>query len=134
MRQQIRITAALTAFVAALGLASVSAQDWDKKTIEKMLNDGTKKLSSADPKEREDGAGYILGYIRCSDRQKFVPILTKALKDPGEGLRVTVVRRSRSSGGEAPRSAALLWILKPTSPARLHAACGLRPPGVPSLL
>jgi HEAT repeat protein len=92
LRQQIRIAAVLTALVAAFGLASARAQDWDKKTIEKMLNEGTKKLSSADPKEREDGAGYILGYIRCSDRPKFVPILTKALKDPNPKVRVTVVQ------------------------------------------
>jgi len=82
----------LAALALACGLAPAGAQDWDKKTIEKMLADGTKKLSSANDKEREDGAGYILGYIRCSDRPKFVPILTKALKDPDAKVRKTVVQ------------------------------------------
>src|SRR3954469_274893 len=82
----------LAVFALFLGVAPAAAQDWDKKTIEKMLADGTKKLSSANDKEREDGAGYILGYIRCSDRVKFVPILTKALKDPDAKVRKIVVQ------------------------------------------
>jgi hypothetical protein len=82
----------LAALALILGVAAAGAQEWDKKTIEKMLADGTKKLSSANEKEREDGAGYILGYIRCSDRPKFVPILTKALKDTDPKVRKTVVQ------------------------------------------
>ena len=84
--------AAVAVLVSISGVVPASAQDWDKKTIEKMLADGTKKLSSPTDKEREDGAGYILGYIRCSDRPKFVPILTKALKDPNPKVRVIVVQ------------------------------------------
>jgi hypothetical protein len=84
------VFAACSAMMLAGSLGA--AQDWDKKTIEKMLADGTKKLSSPNAQERADGAGYILGYIRCSDRQKFVPILTKALKDPDPKVRNTVVQ------------------------------------------
>jgi HEAT repeat protein len=79
------------AALAAMASSLVSAQ-WDNKTIEKMLADGTKKLSSANPDERETGAGYISGYIRCSDKQKYLPILTKALKDPNPKVRNTVVQ------------------------------------------
>jgi HEAT repeat protein len=80
------------AVLCVVGAALASAQDWDKKTIEKMLADGTKKLQSANADERETGAGYISGYIRCSDKQKFLPILTKALKDPNPKVRNTVVQ------------------------------------------
>jgi len=86
---------AFAASAVALAMAAVAiagSQDWDKKTIEKMLADGTRKLASANAQDRADGAGYILGYIRCSDRQKFVPILTKALKDPDPKVRKTVVQ------------------------------------------
>ncbi len=79
------------AAIAAMASSLASGQDWDKKTIEKMLADGTKKLSSPNADERETGAGYIMGYIRCSDKQKFLPILTKALKDPNPKVRKTVV-------------------------------------------
>ena len=76
---------ALAAVFAAAG--SIHAQDWDKKTIEKMLKDGTKKLGSANADEREEGAGYILGYITCAYRQQYQPILVKALKDPNPKVR-----------------------------------------------
>ena len=84
-----RIVFAAAAVMLAGSLAA--GQDWDKKTIEKMLADGTKKLSSPNADERETGAGYIMGYIRCSDKQKFLPILTKALQDPNPKVRKTVV-------------------------------------------
>jgi HEAT repeat protein len=80
------------AVLSAVAASLAAAQDWDKKTIEKMLADGTKKLQSANPEERETGAGYISGYIRCSDKQKFLPILTRALKDPNPKVRNTVVQ------------------------------------------
>jgi HEAT repeats len=88
MRARTWVTAAILALAA---IVPAGAQNWDKKTIDKMLADGTKKLASANPDERETGAGYIMGYIRCSDRQKFVPILTKALQDTNPKVRVTVL-------------------------------------------
>jgi HEAT repeat protein len=88
-----KIVFALSAAVlAAIVVPAVSGQDWDRKTIEKMLADGTKKLSSANADERETGAGYILGYIRCSDKQKYLPVLTKALQDANPKVRKTVVQ------------------------------------------
>lgn len=90
--KRIVFAAAAAVILAGLARPHLSAQDYDKKTIEKMLADGTKKLGSASADERETGAGYILGYIRCSDRQKFVPILTKALEDPNPKVRKTVVQ------------------------------------------
>jgi hypothetical protein len=84
------VLAAAIAAVAALTPAW--AQDWDNKTVEKMLKEGTKKLESAKPDEREDGIGYIQGYIRCSDRAKFTPILVKALKDTNPKVRVSAVQ------------------------------------------
>jgi hypothetical protein len=80
--RRIAFAASAAVMLSSIGGSLVAGQDWDKKTIEKMLADGTKKLSSANADERETGAGYIMGYIRCSDKQKFLPILTKALQDP----------------------------------------------------
>jgi hypothetical protein len=85
------VFAVLAAVMATAAVTLAGPQDWDKKTIEKMLADGTKKLSSPNADERETGAGYIMGYIRCSDKQKFLPILTKALQDPNPKVRKTVV-------------------------------------------
>lgn len=83
-----------TRFAAALTLAALvatawtlNAQDWDKKTIEKMLKDGAKKMASANPQEREEGAGYILGYITCAYRAQYQPVLVKALKDSNPKVR-----------------------------------------------
>ena len=55
--------------VTVLAASPVGGQESDKKTIEKMLKDGAKKMTSAKAEEREEGAGYILGYITC-DAQK----------------------------------------------------------------
>jgi hypothetical protein len=84
------VLAAAIAAVAALTPAW--AQEWDNKTVEKMLKEGTKKLDSPKPEEREDGIGYIQGYIRCSDRAKYTPILVKALKDTNPKVRVSAAQ------------------------------------------
>src|SRR5262245_60476368 len=80
------------ALVIGAGLAPARAQDWDNKTVEKMLKEGTKKLESPKPEEREDGIEYIQGYIRCSDKAKYTPILLKALKDANPKVRVSAVQ------------------------------------------
>jgi HEAT repeat protein len=85
------------ATVLAIGIASclswpVAAQDWDKRTIEKMLKDGAKKMTSANPEEREEGAGYILGYITCAYRAQYQPIMVKALKDTNPKVRNTAAQ------------------------------------------
>jgi HEAT repeat protein len=88
-----------TRYAGALALAAVlasawtlDAQDWDKKTIEKMLKDGAKKMASADADERGEGAGYLLGYITCSHRAQYQPILVKALKDSNSKVRTTAAQ------------------------------------------
>ena len=75
------------ALVSCVGSGPVSAQDYDKKTIEKMLRDGSRKLASANAEEREEGAGYILGYITCAYRPQYQPVLVKALKDSNPKVR-----------------------------------------------
>lgn len=84
--------AALTIAIASCWSWPVAAQDWDKKTIEKMLKDGAKKMTSANPEEREEGAGYILGYITCAYRPQYQPILVKALKDTNPKVRNTAAQ------------------------------------------
>jgi len=81
----------LVAIVAAI-VTPARAQDWDNKTVEKMLKDGTKKLASAKPEEREEGISYIQGYIRCSDRAKYTPILVQSLKDTNPKVREAAVQ------------------------------------------
>jgi len=77
-----------TALALVVAAAAVTgAQGWDKKTIEKMLKDGAKKLTSANPTEREDGIGYILGYITCDYRAQYQPVVVNALKDPSPKVR-----------------------------------------------
>ena len=83
---------ALTIAIALCLSWPVAAQDWDKKTIEKMLKDGAKKMTSAKPEEREEGAGYILGYITCAYRAQYQPILVKALKDSNPKVRTTAAQ------------------------------------------
>lgn len=78
-------TVALGISILASGLAH--AQGYDKKTIEKMLSDGAKKLGSADATEREEGAGFILGYITCDYRGQYLPVVVKALKDSSPEVR-----------------------------------------------
>ena len=77
--------AALALCVAAATVTG--AQGWDKKTIEKMLKDGAKKLASANQTEREDGIGYILGYITCAYKAQYQPVVVNALKDPSPKVR-----------------------------------------------
>jgi len=88
-----RIVFAVSAVVvSSIGMALASGQEWDNKTVEKMLKDGSKKMESPKPDEREDGIGYIQGYIRCSDRAKYQPLLVKALKDTNPKVRVSAVQ------------------------------------------
>src|SRR5262245_52968127 len=70
-------------------VSGLAAQGWDKKTIEKMLSDGAKKMNSANPKDREDGIGYIGGYITCDYKKQYLPVIVKALKDANPEVRKT---------------------------------------------
>ena len=72
--------------------AVTGAQDYDKKTIEKMLGDGAKKLASADPAVREQGMGFIQGYITCAYRAQYQPLILKALKDPNPKVRSSALQ------------------------------------------
>jgi HEAT repeat protein len=75
------------AVAAVIGLAPAWAQDWDKKTTEKMLSDGAKKLASAKAEDRETGMDWILGYLQCPYRKQYQPVLVKALKDSSPKVR-----------------------------------------------
>src|SRR5262245_23480727 len=75
------------ALAAVTGLAPAWAQDWDKKTTEKMLSDGAKKLASAKAEDRETGMDWILGYLQCPYRKQYQPLLVKALKDSSPKVR-----------------------------------------------
>jgi hypothetical protein len=81
---------ALALVVAAT--AVTGAQGYDKKTTEKMLGDGARKLASADPAEREQGMGFILGYITCAYRAQYQPLIVKALKDPNPKVRSSALQ------------------------------------------
>jgi len=72
--------------------AVTGAQDYDKKTIEKMLGDGAKKLASANPAEREQGMGFIQGYITCAYRAQYQPLIVKALKDSSPKVRSSALQ------------------------------------------
>src|SRR4029453_12368726 len=82
-----RFAGGLTVAALLATAMTLDAQDWDKKTIEKMLKDGAKKMSSANADERADGAGYLLGYITCAYRAQYQPVLVKALKDSNPKVR-----------------------------------------------
>src|SRR5690349_19252121 len=87
-----RYAGALTVAALFATAWTLDAQDWDKKTIEKMLKDGAKKMASANADEREEGAGYLLGYITCAYRPQYQPILVKALKDSNPKVRNTAAQ------------------------------------------
>ena len=77
----------------AVAVAAVAhAQGWDKKTIEKMLTDGAKKLASANAADRQQGAGFILGYITCAYKAQYQPIVVKALKDADPKVRANALQ------------------------------------------
>jgi hypothetical protein len=78
--------------VMLLAASTAGGQGWDKKTIEKMLKDGAKKLTSPKPEEREEGAGYILGYITCDYRAQYQPIIVQALKDSSPEVRERAIQ------------------------------------------
>lgn len=85
-------TMAAVAGMMTLVAGLAGAQGWDKKTIEKMLADGTKKMASPDAKVRAEGSGYILGYITCAYRTPYIPQMVKALKDPEPKVRVNAAQ------------------------------------------
>jgi len=74
------------------GGAPALAQDWDKKTTEKMLKDGAKKMESAKVEERETGADWVLGYLQCPYKTQYLPVLVKALKDTSPKVRRMAVQ------------------------------------------
>ena len=82
--------AALALVVAASAITG--AQDYDKKTIEKMLGDGAKRLASPDPAVREQGMGFIQGYITCAYRAQYQPLIVKALKDSSPKVRSSALQ------------------------------------------
>lgn len=63
------------------------AQGYDKKTTEKMLSDGAKKLASGSPADQAQGIGFIYGYINCDYRAQYMPVVIKALKHPDPKVR-----------------------------------------------
>jgi hypothetical protein len=85
------LNGAVVALVVAAG-AVTGAQGWDKKTIEKMLGDGAKKLASANPAEREQGMGFIQGYITCAYKAQYQPLIVKALKDTNPKVRSSALQ------------------------------------------
>jgi HEAT repeat protein len=87
----IRGVAVLSLLACALAYAAAGEDDWDRKMREKMVKEGVKKLGSAKAEERKDGAGYLLGYLRCEDR-KYVPVLVKALKDASPEVRTVAAQ------------------------------------------
>ena len=95
--------ATTVALLVSLFAGALSAgQGWDKKTIEKMLSDGAKKMNSPDPKVREEGMGYILGYITCPYKKQYLPVLIKGLKDSNPTIRGDASHAlSRIEGKEA---------------------------------
>ncbi|MFN7978515.1 MAG: HEAT repeat domain-containing protein [Vicinamibacterales bacterium] len=78
--------------IAVATTAVTYGQGYDKKTIEKMLGDGAKKLASANAAERQQGAGFILGYITCGYKAQYQPLVVKALKDPDPKVRATALQ------------------------------------------
>jgi len=78
---------AMAAGMVVLMTGLAGAQGYDKKTIEKMLTDGAKKMASANAADRQQGAGFILGYITCAYRTQYMPLMVKALKDPDPKVR-----------------------------------------------
>lgn len=82
------LNGAIVALALVVAASAVTgAQGYDKKTIEKMLADGTKKLASANAAEREQGMGFIQGFITCAYRAQYLPVIVKALHDPSPKVR-----------------------------------------------
>lgn len=87
------LNGAVAALALVVAAATVTgAQGYDKKTIEKMLGDGAKKLASADPAQREQGIGFIQGYITCAYRAQYQPLIVKALKDSSPKVRSSALQ------------------------------------------
>lgn len=82
----------LAAIAAVMATALPSAQGYDKKTTEKMLGDGARKLASANPADRELGIGFMYGYLTCAYRQQYMPAVVKALKDPSPKVRTVALQ------------------------------------------
>jgi HEAT repeats len=87
------VNGAVVALALVVAASAVTgAQGYDKKTIEKMLGDGAKKLASPDPAEREQGMGFIQGYITCAYRAQYQPLIVKALKDANPKVRTSALQ------------------------------------------
>jgi len=83
----IRDLATATLLVSVLASASRGEGEEDRKTRVKMVKEGAKKLNSAKAEERQEGAEFLVGYIACEDRQQYLPVLLKALKDKDPKIR-----------------------------------------------
>lgn len=81
---------ALAIVVAATAVSG--AQGYDKKTVDKMLADGAKKLASANAADREQGIGFFLGYMTCAYKPQYQPLVVKALKDPSPKVRAVALQ------------------------------------------
>lgn len=122
--------AALALVVAATALTG--AQGYDKKTIDKMLADGAKKLASANPAEREQGMGFILGYITCANRAQYQPLVVKALKDPSPKVRSTALQTLEKVAAKSAIPDIALLLEDPVKDVQERAAFALGTIGDPS--
>src|SRR5580765_6110435 len=87
------VNGAVVAIALVVAVSAVTgAQGYDKKTIEKMLGEGAKKLASADPAVREQGMGFIQGYITCAYKAQYQPLIVKALKDANPKVRSSALQ------------------------------------------
>jgi HEAT repeat protein len=116
--------------VVLLAASVAAAQEWDRKTIDKMLKDGTKKLTSAKAEEREEGAGYILGYITCADRPQYQPVLLRALKDSSPNVRERAVQSLEKIQAVDAIPQLLAMLEDPESDVRVRAAYAIGGMGV----
>jgi len=128
-----RLWAITIAVVAAVAASTVAgAQGWDKKTIEKMLGDGAKKLASANQAEREQGAEYILGYITCAYRQQYMPMVVKATKDTSPKVRVYAAQTLEKIAAKEAIPDLVVLLDDPVDDVRERAAYALGTIGDPS--
>jgi len=125
-----RMAGTIAVVVTVLAASPVGGQEWDKKTIEKMLKDGAKKMTSAKAEEREEGAGYILGYITCDYRTQYQPVLVQALRDSSPKVRERVLQTlgKIQAADTVPLLVAMLE--DPVSDVREHAAYAIGNMGI----
>jgi len=130
MRSVKGAVAALALVVAATALTG--AQGYDKKTIDKMLGDGAKKLASANPAEREQGMGFILGYITCPYRAQYQPLVVKALKDASPKVRSIALQTLEKVAAKSAIPDIALLLEDPVKDVQERAAFALGTIGDPS--